>query len=81
VSARPELRSRRASVAEGRALLRLAGQLVKGTGYGLIGDIIVGIVGASSPAYSSRTLKQRRDLLRFLAPFGHEREGAQLYRP
>ena len=24
----------------------LAGQLVKGTGYGLIGDIIVGIVGA-----------------------------------
>jgi uncharacterized membrane protein YeaQ/YmgE (transglycosylase-associated protein family) len=28
----------------------LAGMVVKGGGYGLIGDVIVGIIGASSPA-------------------------------
>jgi uncharacterized membrane protein YeaQ/YmgE (transglycosylase-associated protein family) len=28
----------------------LAGQIVRGMGFGLIGNIVVGIVGASSPA-------------------------------
>ena len=34
----------------------LAGQLVKGGGYGLIGDIVVGIVGAVIGGYLFRTV-------------------------